>query len=622
MSNGSVELAIEPPVNKNYQIRRILLEREIDEFEKFQSNATIFYEHYPNHGLWFEHAVEELRAGDRVAFGIYTPVIKTDGSIALKIIGSLMLKKKPFSEVVVLKNLFLEKECRKKKFGIALYNAAELYCAKGGFSKIVTEVPSCEFETINFLLTHGYQVEKTIESPYKKGDLLCEMYKKISPLYHGDFFDFKGLSKWILEHIYGFENITETEPNFFSFDIKIKHPSDGIKNPEIVPKGLAAIFNQLEILNDQSCEHFLEKSKGHQICVVFCNLIEPSTKLKLIDRGVLVLENEKIKLSLKDCFAYKIPNFYKKDVAGIIVTIAPEYFASALEQPSCFTYLKGGNVGQSLQKNDFVFFYTDISGTEKEEGIKGYGKVKNLFWGPKDEVWETFKEKNPLFTQNDYRKFAEKKNTILGIEIENFHQIEPIATNLLKEIIGSDIVYEDFSQYYIDHRVSTKILEIKKDVDPYEDIELSPDAPRIFISSTYLDLKSERDELRKTIKKDLRYHVYAFEKSGSGFPARGTILAKLEKSNIVIIIIGEKYGDVMNFEGKFISPTEDEFDHAKTLGKQILCYVKQVTKREDKLNDLLKKIGEYHKGSKYQIFSSNDELIKYVKNDIAEQFTK
>ncbi|MFA4877023.1 MAG: DUF4062 domain-containing protein [Methanoregula sp.] len=624
MPEVKAELAPVPSVNKKYEVRRILNEREIDEFERFQPKATVFYDHYPNHRQWFENAVKELRDGDRVAFGIYSPIIEDRGITTLKLIGSLMLKKKPFSDVVVLKNLFLEHEYRNNQegYGTALCNAAELYCAKGGFSKIVTEVPYSEYNTINFLLFRKYQVEKTIESPYKKGDFLCEMYKKITPLYHGDFFDFQGLAKWILENIYGFENIDRIDDTYLTFAIKTKAPSNKIKDVSIVPKGLAAIFSQMEILDDKNCESFLERSKQFQFCIIFCNSIAATGKQKLIDRGVVVIDNDIIKSSLCECFAYKPPSFDKKEISGIIVTIKPEYLDIATYQQSKFTYLKGGNVGQSLKKDDYVFFYTDISDNEKVEGIRGYGKVATVQCGSKEEIWEQFKDSQPLFTRDDYKKFAEKKKLILGIVIEHFRQIETITPIELKEIVGSDIGYEEFSQLYINHRHSSKILELKKEIEPYEDIELNPDAPRVFISSTYLDLKKDRGELRKTLKSDLRYHAYAFERSGSGYPAREIILTKLEKSGVVIILIGERYGDPMNFEGDFISPIEDEFNHAQKWRKHILCYVKQGQKREERLNDFLKRVAEYQKGTKYQEYTSIDELKNFVKNDLGEYFNK
>lgn len=469
-SNFRLRMSTENPPSEteNFWIRRIQFDSEIKEFEELQSSATIFCNHYPDHRQWFKHAIEDLKLGKRVAFGIYRPIFKDGQKPDIKLVGSLMLKKKLFSDVVVLKNLFIREENRGKHYGSPLLEHAELYCAKRGFSKIITEVPSNEIDTLNFLLRRNYQVDRTIASPYKRDEYLCQLLKRISPRYHGDSFDLVGLSEWILKNVYGFTNIRTIDSSFFSFDLDLKyHPLEKL-DAEIIPHGLAAIYEHGTELNDVLCINLIEKAKNFQICFAFCDSYDNKIEEKLRARGILLFDNKKIKESLKECFAYKPPNFSKEKIAGMVVTIKPDYLNKAIHLKKAFTYFKGGNVGESLKENDHIFFYTDISETDKDAGIKGYGIVKEILPGNSKEIWEEFKDKNPLFEKSDYDKFVEEKGSILAIVVENLQQIDTISLESLEKILGSKIDYEDFNQYYFDHKVLSLFLVNKKDIDANE----------------------------------------------------------------------------------------------------------------------------------------------------------
>jgi nucleoside phosphorylase/ribosomal protein S18 acetylase RimI-like enzyme len=446
------------PNNHLCEIRRILLP-DIDEFILLQYRASVFFDHYPEHKRWFDHAVFELIEGKRVAFGIYVPVLQERGTPILKLAGSVMLKKKLYSDVVVLKNLFIEPAYQNRRLGTKLCNAAELYCAKGGFSRIFTEVPSSEINTINFLLTRGYIVEKTIESPYVKGDFLCKMSKKILPRYSGDSFDLPDLSLWILRHIFDLTELHEEGDGHYSFDFNLKYPVPEILVSKITPKGIALIYHNL--ISDEDFKIIIEKAKGTQVCIVFCEEVSLNIERNLIDNGILILDEVKIKTAFKDLFAYKFPSFNRDELAGIIVTISPQYFKKALELRGPFTYFKSGNMGKSLKKGDYVFLYTDIIGDKKEEGIRGYGRVKDISSGKHDEIWKKFETMNPLFTEEGYRNFVETKKSILGILIEDFHRISTINSNDLEKIFGCKIDYEEISQFYISHIMLNQLLEKK-----------------------------------------------------------------------------------------------------------------------------------------------------------------
>jgi len=159
-------------------------------------------------------------------------------------------------------------------------------------------------------------------------------------------------------------------------------------------------------------------------------------------------------------------------------------------------------------------------------------------------------------------------------------------------------------------------LQVQRSLGP------RPDAIRVFISSTYQDLKEERNYLKEKLENDLKYNVYLFESGGSKEIAREGILKEVEISNIFICLIANKYGNEIN--GGKISATEDEYNHAKKNGKQIFVYVKDIRgqEREEKLKAWLKRIGHYEKGHLYQEFNTKEQLIEHVKNDAAVLFAK
>jgi len=463
MSEGNPPLEKTVSYHPPSEIRRILLP-DIDEFVDLQTRASIFFDHYPDHKRWFDHAVLELIEGKRVAFGIYVPDLQVRSTPSLKLAGSIMLKKKLYSDVVVLKNLFIEPEHQNIKLGTKLCDAAELYCAKGGFSRIFTEVPSSEIKTLNFLLSRGYHVEKTIESPYVKGDFLCNLSKKILPRYSGDSFDLFDLSLWMLKNLFGVTQIIENEPGCYSFEINLKYPIPKSLISCITPKGVALIFNELS--SDEQCSAIIEKAKINQFCIVFCDKISQEIEQKIVNNGILVLDEAKMKNEFLDIFAYKPPNFDRKEIAGIIVTISPNYFQKAVGLKTPFTYFKSGNMGKSLKVNDYVFFYTDVIGNNKEEGIRGYGKVKDIFSGKPDEAWKKFEHTNRLFTEDGYRNFVETKKSILGIVIDDFQQVNTINANDLEKIFGFKIEFEEISQFYVNKIMLTKLLAKKEQITP------------------------------------------------------------------------------------------------------------------------------------------------------------
>ncbi|HLP64745.1 DUF4062 domain-containing protein [Flavobacterium sp.] len=112
---------------------------------------------------------------------------------------------------------------------------------------------------------------------------------------------------------------------------------------------------------------------------------------------------------------------------------------------------------------------------------------------------------------------------------------------------------------------------------------------QVFISSTFKDLKEERDQIRKALVKG-NYIIEGMEI----FPASNkkqwsVITERIDKTDIYVLVIGDRYGTITDnghelepdlvTEGESISFTHLEFRYAKKIGLPVLAFIK--TEREE-----------------------------------------
>ncbi len=92
---------------------------------------------------------------------------------------------------------------------------------------------------------------------------------------------------------------------------------------------------------------------------------------------------------------------------------------------------------------------------------------------------------------------------------------------------------------------------------------------RVFVSSTLVELASERATVREAIER-LRLTPVLFELGARTHPPQDVYQAYLEKSDVFVGIYGERYGWIG--PGMEISGLEDEY--LRSAGKPRLLYVK------------------------------------------------
>lgn len=123
---------------------------------------------------------------------------------------------------------------------------------------------------------------------------------------------------------------------------------------------------------------------------------------------------------------------------------------------------------------------------------------------------------------------------------------------------------------------------------------------QVFISSTLKDLKKERQDLRSALIKN-NFIVEGME----NFPATNMrewkiIKERIDKSDIFVLIIGDKYGSIAEnakelesdllIEDKVISYTHLEFRYAKQRDIPILAFVKSKREDNDLVNNFVKEV--------------------------------
>lgn len=117
---------------------------------------------------------------------------------------------------------------------------------------------------------------------------------------------------------------------------------------------------------------------------------------------------------------------------------------------------------------------------------------------------------------------------------------------------------------------------------------------RVFVSSVVGGYEEYRTAAQDAIEA-LDHEAVLMERThpSSPGPSRGECRRKIEDSDVVVLLLGSRYGDLEE-SGK--SPTHEEFDHARSVGKPILVFVEDVDEREVAQSDFLAAISGWEDG--------------------------
>ncbi|GEM_PF-4256493 len=150
---------------------------------------------------------------------------------------------------------------------------------------------------------------------------------------------------------------------------------------------------------------------------------------------------------------------------------------------------------------------------------------------------------------------------------------------------------------------------------------------QIFISSTYTDLKSERDNVIRTILKMYHFPIGMEMFSADDEEQWEQIKNTIDSSDYYIIILCKRYGSLVK-EG--ISYTEKEYDYALSIGIPILSFVASdsLVLTSEKLEDDPKKIQKMNKFVEKvkkrpcEFWNNTDDLANKVSIALYKSFEK
>lgn len=139
---------------------------------------------------------------------------------------------------------------------------------------------------------------------------------------------------------------------------------------------------------------------------------------------------------------------------------------------------------------------------------------------------------------------------------------------------------------------------------------------RVFISSVKVSLEEERRALPGQIRA-LGHEPVMFEDfTAQADPSREACLRAVQSSDLVLLILGERYGYTFPETGQ--SATHDEFIEARRNGQTIYVFNKAIEAREEEQQAFVEAVGDYASGSFWKSFSDTADLLTQVTAAIRE----
>lgn len=136
-----------------------------------------------------------------------------------------------------------------------------------------------------------------------------------------------------------------------------------------------------------------------------------------------------------------------------------------------------------------------------------------------------------------------------------------------------------------------------------------------FISSIQTGFEDIRAAAGAAVRALGMHAEMAEEASASPGSPRRTLLEKIGTSDVFILILGPRYGDVG--ESGF-SPTEDEFNEAIRLGRDVLVFVQEVEMEADQREFLDRVRGAWEDGRFYRRFTDVSDIGLAIAGALSE----
>ena len=148
---------------------------------------------------------------------------------------------------------------------------------------------------------------------------------------------------------------------------------------------------------------------------------------------------------------------------------------------------------------------------------------------------------------------------------------------------------------------------------------MSFEIPQVFISSTS-EFAQERRELAAKLRAlgDFRCEPFIYEEEAlPGTSPEKHCETKLRESEIVVLILGAKYGT--SFPGRPVSIVEWEYETAKEIGGAMLQpYLKKTDPNavDPRQSEFIRRVTDFRDGTWSRFFTAADELTTGVVSDV------
>lgn len=136
-----------------------------------------------------------------------------------------------------------------------------------------------------------------------------------------------------------------------------------------------------------------------------------------------------------------------------------------------------------------------------------------------------------------------------------------------------------------------------------------------FISSVQTGLEDVRTAAAAAVKALGMHAEMAEETAASPHSPRRTLFDKIARSDVVVLLLGSRYGDK---GASGVAPTEDEFDEAIRQGKDVLVFVQAVEMEPEQAAFLDRVRGVWEDGRFYRRFTDVSDIGLAVAGALSE----
>ena len=139
-----------------------------------------------------------------------------------------------------------------------------------------------------------------------------------------------------------------------------------------------------------------------------------------------------------------------------------------------------------------------------------------------------------------------------------------------------------------------------------------------FASSVIEGFQEQRGAVRRVILElqGLEFPIraiFAEDQAASGASSRGACLNLVRQSNVVILLLGKRYGSVSDASG--LSVTHEEYREARKLGKPVIALIERC-EREDQQQEFVREVEDYVHGTFRAAYDSLPELERECRKSL------